>query len=143
MVSRGPTRCEFTAALARASNCGLMAGGVVTIGCAGAAGSGASGSTPVLLREKLLGKICELADDDRTSPAAPKAPKRNISRRFNDTRTLPNEAHGLTFNRLMADNPNVQVALSVPRWSRFAARSSFFQQVGGMFLRVEGWGRPC
>jgi hypothetical protein len=39
---------------------------------------------------RLIGDKLELAaDDERTSPAAPILPRRNISRRFNDTLALP------------------------------------------------------
>jgi hypothetical protein len=58
----------------------------VAIWAVGAAGTIGS---PLAFRIRLTGDKLELAaDDESTSPAAPMAPKRNISRRFKDTLAL-------------------------------------------------------
>jgi len=54
---------------------------------------------------------------------------RSKSRRFSDTRTLPNEAACLSFNGLMADNPFVHVALPIVQKARFTAQVTFWGSV--------------
>ena len=81
-------RRELSAALAFANSAGLMPAGAD--GAIGAAGTGASGSTEAIGGGRIDGpRICELAAPDSRSPPAPAAPKRNISRQFNDIYSLP------------------------------------------------------
>src|SRR4051794_24785724 len=87
---------------AGAAGCSLGISG----GCAGA---------------RSVGKPLELAEEDSITPAAPIAPRRSISLRFKDIHTLPNEAHCLSFNGLMADNPFADVSHSTAFESRFTA----------------------
>src|SRR6185503_12620396 len=122
IVSRGAIRCWSSAALARANSCGSIPPtgdcGAVT----GVAGRGASGSLSGCRGgQSTDASTLELAADDRIAPAAPNAPRRNISRPFNDTYALPNEAHGLSFNRLTVANLIVHVALSIAPETRFVA----------------------
>jgi hypothetical protein len=51
------------------------------------------------------GRTLELAAEDRSAPAAPAAPRRNISLRFNVTLALPKRTVVITFNGLTVDNP--------------------------------------
>src|SRR4051812_12598624 len=137
MVSRGHTLCVSSAALARANSCGSMPPGAVGItdvcGCVanglGAAGCGPSGVNTV-------GNTLELAAEERIAPAAPMAPRRNISLRFNDIQYPPGEAMLLSFNGLMADNLIVQVARPIAVGARFTAEVTISQ-------RVESIGGGC
>src|SRR4051812_28526149 len=104
--------------------------GVSTCGCGnGCAGNGASGSP---LRSRFSPNdpmTLELAAVERIAPAAPYAPRRNISLRFNDTHTLPNEADCLSFKGLTADNPNVHVPSFIARDQRLAAGFTDLQRL--------------
>ena len=63
---------------------------MLRLGAAGAAWTGASGSAGTGGRAKVeAGNGLDIAADDSSKPPAPAAPKRNISRRFNDILSPP------------------------------------------------------
>ena len=68
------------------------------------------------------GSPTELAAEDSIAPAAPTAPRRNISLRFNDIRALRSKRSAVIHSeRLIADNPTLMLR-PPPHWmSRFVA----------------------
>ena len=75
-------------------------------------------------------KTLELAAVEMIAPAAPMAPRRNISLRFNDTLCPPKtEASCLSFKGLMADNPYVHVARFIVPNAQFAAIFTHLQRL--------------
>src|SRR5690348_13323749 len=89
IVSFAYTRCEVMAALALANSCGstpIGAAGAAT-GCAGTV-AGAGVAAPVEFGTISPGSACDMAAEERMSPAPPAADRRNISLRFNDIQSL-------------------------------------------------------
>ncbi len=88
-------RCVSSAALARAKSCGSIPPGAV--GASDGPASGCGGAIPGALRTpksvaggvRTPGNTLELAAEEMIAPAAPMAPRRNISLRFNDTPCPP------------------------------------------------------
>ena len=77
---------------------------------------------PLCVGLTLLGIIATgLAAEDSIAPAAPTAPQRSISLRFKDKFSLRSLGPVVSAGRLIADNPGLKVAASIPPEARFVA----------------------